>query len=184
MSRNNDDALFSLALILTVLLLLASVAVVFLILEALRRLLRGPAQGDGQRAVSLFGAPASSWWIETYERWLWRLEEVTGANFTSSPERIFSGSMLLAAGVGGSGAALSGMTVYVVAAAAGVTSAAVPAFAVGFFVFLGALVICGLSVWALSQPARGWWEIARGDASGQVEDEKGGFVLGHHIGEE
>lgn len=179
---SEDEALYTLALVLVVLWILVAIAVLAVAWAALvfvyRQLTGRVTSNSSGPAVSMFGAPASSWWVETYERWLWRLEDLTGVNFTSSPERLLGGSMLLAACVGIPAALLAGIPV---AAVLGEGSFA----AVGGGVFISVVLINGLSAWGLSRPVAGWWSpTSSGDDVSPLPSEEGGFILGQLIDEE
>ena len=170
MSKSEDN-LVNFFAILFVLSALVGFSVVFLILD----LLIGQASSEetDEPAVSLFGAPKSGWWTETYERWLWRLEYSTRADFTSSPEGLFKGSMLLAGLVGGSIGLVSSVAVAMVD-----IRLALPVF---FVVFAPVLLVCSLSASILSQPVAGWWESIRTSPIGPEEEPIAGIFLGELV---
>jgi hypothetical protein len=179
---NDDDALYALAWVLFILWILvavAALAVVWAALVFVYRQLTGRVTSESNGPpVSMFGAPASSWWVENYERWLWRLEDITGVNFSSSPERLFAGSMLLAVCVGLPIALLAGISAAAVLGEAGFVT-------VGGLVFISVVLVNGLSAWGLSRPVAGWWTpVSSGDELAPLPSEEGGFILGQLIDEE
>lgn len=96
-------------LMLSILIVLSGAFLIILVLILIFRVLlksNGSAQNEGPvQKLGLFDAPASSWWVDRYDQWLFRLEETLGPNFSQSPGRLFAGSMILAMISGGALAA-------------------------------------------------------------------------------
>lgn len=182
MSRDSDEWIVHLILILFGLWLLVSIAMFaafWAILVFIVKQLTGTATASSKGpAVSMYGAPASGWWVERYERWLWRLEDLTGANFTRSPERLFFGSMLLAGCVGLPLALSAGWATSWLFGSQGF-------WFVFSVVLVGATTINGLSAWGQCLPGRGWWSPLQSGGSGLDDHQRdGGFLLGRMIDEE
>ena len=137
-----------------------------------RRLLGGseeeaPVPNPVQR-VSRFGAPAPPWWIETYERLLWVLEDITHINFNGSPESLFTGALILGSFTG----FIAGQLAY---------------WLIGWSfwqVFFAILLLNVFSAWLLTRPARGWWELNNSrEGMANPLGSRGGFILGRRIDE-
>ena len=92
-------------LMLTLLVVLSGVFLIILILIFVFRMLLKPGARTEDdipvQRLGLFDAPASNWWVDRYDQWLFRLEEILGINFSQTPARLFTGSMALA-GISGS----------------------------------------------------------------------------------
>lgn len=161
MQRNT---LFS-AFFTLIVLAFSLIFLVFFGVWAFWRRLTGTDEGSSGpvRRVSLFGAPASHWWIETYERILWWLEDLMHVPFYSSPEGLFTGSLIL----GGVLGFIGGQAAF---------------WLVGWSfwkVFFAILLLNVFSAWLLARPARGWWELN----NSREEMSRGGFILGRQIDE-
>lgn len=153
--------------LLSILVLLAGIVLILGLFFILIRRLVTVSSNDGP-AVSLFGAPATPKWFEAYQRWLFKLEDITRINFSMSPERLAAGTLVLAV-VGGSLIAVLMEQIL-----------SIP-FLLTFAVVT---VINGLSAWWLSKPAANWWQ---GIPDGQYTNSfsnRGGFNLGNPLDED
>lgn len=162
--------LIAAALILTLLVILSGA---FLVILALVYVVKGLLGGQGEssdrstQAVGLFGAPASPWWLEQYDRWLWRVEDALHVNLTKTPAQLFAGAMILA---GVSGILFAGAGYLVLGPAS-------------FWpILIGAVMVNGLSAWWLSRPLTSMFGPALGNGSGLGGTAGGsGFVIGEPL---
>jgi hypothetical protein len=165
-----SGALVAAAMMLTLLVVLSGgLLLILILLFVVRALLRGQARAVAEepvQAVGLFGAPASPWWLDQYDRWLWRVEDVLKVNLTQSPARLFAGSMILA-GIGGS--LLAGAGYLLVGPET-------------FWPVLGvAVVINGLSAYWLSRPMTAMFEPFSGGGSAGSPGRANGVVIGEPL---
>jgi len=180
MSRG-EDALESFFRALFILLMLAGAAVLWvfwLILLFVYRQLRSQTElVDDGPSVGMLGA--TTWWADTYERWLFRLEDATWINFTSSPERLFAGALVLATVVGIPVAFVAGFLAVYVYGFQSILPVSIPVFVV--IVLANAIL-----AWDLSRPVGGLWTSShRRDRRrrSQLAD-RGGFILGRRLDDE
>jgi hypothetical protein len=163
--RKNDDELFTAFFGLIILILTLIVSIAIWVWNLFQRLFAGPHAEEAQpaRRVSMFGAPASHWWVETYERLLLGMEGFMVIPFNSSPEGLYTGAIILG---GFTGAAAGWITFWL--------------FSWSFWqVFFVVFLFNIFSAWLLTRQASGWWELNR---SGGNRANSGGFERGFTLG--
>lgn len=165
-----SGALVAAAIMLTLLVVLSGGLLLILILIfVVRALLHRQATAvveEPVQAVGMFGAPASPWWLDQYDRWLLRVEDVLDVNLIQSPARIFAGSMVLA---GVSGGLLAGASYLLIG-----PETFWPILAV-------AVVVNGLSAWWLSRPLTATFEPLLGSAGGGHDRGGPGLIIGEPL---
>jgi hypothetical protein len=168
--KKNDDELFSAFFGLLILVLTLIVSIFIWLWNHFQRLFERPdAEEDPPvQRVSLFGAPTSHWWVETYERLLFSLEDLLTIPFNSSPEGLYTGGIIL----GSLSGAIAGRLAY--------WFLGWSFWQVFFLVFLFNI----FSAWLLTRPVTGWWELNRSARGGANLLGPGrGFTLGRRIDE-
>lgn len=137
------------ALVLTLLVVVAGAFLVLLIIFLLIHAVMNSGEKEEAaeevpvQAVGLFGAPATNWWLDRYDYWLFRLEEALHINFIQTPARLFAGSMILA---GISGGLLAGAGYLLIG-----PQAVLP-------ILIVAVLGNGLSAWWLGRPLTAMFE--------------------------
>jgi hypothetical protein len=168
--KRNDDELFSAFFSLLILVLTLIVSIFLFLWNHFQRLFeRSDAEEDPPvQRISMFGAPASHWWVDTYERLMFSLEGLLAIPFNSSPESLYTGGIIMGSI---SGVVLGRLANWFLDWSF---------WTVFFLVFLFNI----FSAWLLTRPVQGWWELnrsARGSANllgpGRV------FTLGRRIDE-
>lgn len=114
----------------------------------------------------MFGAPPVDQWTNAYEYWLFRLENVTGISFSTSPTRLMVGALIVSIGP----ALLVSLPLLALDPVNGFH---------GALIITGAGLLIGLfSGKKLMRPVTGWFErTPSSGASGQQSD-LSGFILG------
>lgn len=113
----------------------------------------------------MFDAPPTEQWLNAYEYWLYRLEQWTGIDFSTTPNRLTTGALLVSVGP----ALLLALPL------AFYDPANAGSWLLGFGLGGG-----GLGLWIgskLSQPA-GWFHVSPSAGSQTDLPEEGGVVLG------
>nr|WP_281721424.1 hypothetical protein [Nitrosomonas nitrosa] len=115
-----------------------------------------------------FDAPPMTQWVETYEFWLYKLEDVTGINFTHWPGQTFLGCIIVSVG----GALLPGVAMALID----------PVYSTNWLGFAGALggVIGSLTGLHMAQPTTTWFD-GSSQSSFRLPGDDDGFVLGEEI---
>jgi hypothetical protein len=171
MDEGLDKAMGFLILMLTVIVFLY-LAILFLLGLWLVRYLWGyETSGEAGKPLpptSMFGAPATVRWLAAYEYWLYQLEKASGIEFSTTPNRLLAGSLIISVGV----AAIigSGLSLFHPATAGQVVVTSL-LLGSGVGLFTG---------WQLSKPAWGWFGTGIGHDQTR-SDEGEGFLLGEEI---
>jgi hypothetical protein len=148
-------------------------AILFLLGVKVVRKLLGMQSDDGDvepdarplPPTRMFGAPPGDQWRNAFDYWLYKLEDLTGIEFTTSPERLMAGSLIITVGA----ALVASMPLMVIAPSDGA------GFAMGM---LGTSVVVGLVMGnKLSQPAAGWFE-NRNSVGLTAPRENDGIIIG------
>ena len=114
----------------------------------------------------MFGAPATVRWLAAYDYWLYRLEQASGIEFTTTPARLMAGSLTVSIG----SAFVIGLPMVLFGASSG---------RAGFGMLVGTGLIVGvLTGWKLAGPAAGWFEFSREIDDSADDEELGGLILG------
>jgi hypothetical protein len=169
--RALGEALGLVVLILTAILFVWLLILLVVGVWAVRYLWGNPASaGEGVPLPPnrLFGAPPTVRWLAAYEYWLYRLEQVTWIEWSTTPGRLMIGCLIISLGIAG----LIGGALWLLNPMAGMEM-------MGWSLLIGS----GIGVftgWQMAQPAKGWFDGGSpGKPLGTGEDE--GIFLGEEI---
>lgn len=169
--RALGEALGLVVLILTAMLFIWLLILLVVGVWAVRYLWGNESVGGAGQPLpptSMFGAPATVRWLAAYEYWLYRLEQATWIEFSTTPGRIMAGCLIISLGI----ATVIGCILWVFNPLAGLE-----AMGLSLLIGSGVGVFTG---WQMAKPAKGWFGAGVAPQL-SARDEEEGIFLGEDI---